>query len=455
MRDAGQSARAALERSRRLGVGASVALEIYAEFAKTASIKVFKGEVESVTTAEPRGLGVRAVDAGRVGYAYTSDLSDTGIDRVLLSAMENARAAGEDPYVGLPAPPESYEEVTGLWRPGVAQTSIDEKAALAMAAEAAALAEPDVEVVEESEYTDSEERVAIVSTEGLEVEGERSFSLTYLMAHAVRNGDRQSGLGFTLGRDPAELQAERAGVEAAEKARVLLGAAPCATGRYTVVLVPEVAAAMLGAVCGALSADAVQKGRSVFQGRLQSEVASTLVELWDDGLAPDGLASTPFDGEGAASTRTLLIGDGVLSSYLHDTYTASKAGEGVTSTGNAIRGSYRSLPSVGASNVIMRSGEGTLEAVVARVGEGLLVEDVAGLHSGVNAATGEISVGILGRLVEGGSLSRPVREVTMATDFLSLLRSITDLGGDRRWIPLYGSVCTPSLVVQNVAVSGT
>lgn len=285
MNGPGETARTALERSRRLGISDSVGLELYVEFGRTTAIKVFGGQIESVSTAEPRGLGVRAMDAGRAGYAYTGDLTPSGLDRALLQAAENARAADADPFAALPGPSTHYEDVPGLWRPGVASTPIEQKAAIAIEAEARALAEADIELVEESEYADGDARVAIVSTEGVEMEGEQSFCLTYLMAHAVRDGDRQSGLGFTLGREPADLEPARAGLEAAQKARVLLGAAPCPTGLYTVVLIPEVAAALLAAICGAFSADAVQKGRSVFQGRVGESLAGPGIELWDDGLA--------------------------------------------------------------------------------------------------------------------------------------------------------------------------
>jgi PmbA protein len=289
----------------------------------------------------------------------------------------------------------------------------------------------------------------------VEAEGEQSFCLTYLSAHALRDGDRQSGLGFTLARRPADLQPTEAGLEAAHNARVLLGAAPCPTGRYTLVLIPQVAAAFLAAIAGALSADAVQKGRSVFQGRLGQQIASSDFGLFDDGLAEGGLSSSAFDGEGVACRRTALLEDGFLRSYLYDTYTARKAGAGAVSTGNAGRGSYRSLPVVAGTNVILDGGEGDLQALLGRVGHGLLVESVAGIHSGVNPSTGEISVGVVGRVIENGVPVRPVREVTMATDFLSFLRELADRASDDRWIPLYGSVRTPSVAVRDVAVSGT
>jgi PmbA protein len=234
----------------------------------------------------------------------------------------------------------------------------------------------------------------------------------------------------------------------------LLGAKPCRTGSYTVVLAPEVAAALLFYLAQGLSADAVQKGRSPFAGRLGEVVGSSLLTLTDDGLTSAGMASNPFDGEGVPHQRTILLERGTLRAYLHNSYTARKAGSETTSTGNAERGSYRAPPRVGPSNLILESGEGTLTELLARVGEGLYVESVAGLHSGVNVVSGEFSVGVGGRLIENGCLARPVREVTIASDFLSLLSSVGDLGGDARWIPLYGSVCTPSVAVKGITVSG-
>lgn len=275
------------------------------------------------------------------------------------------------------------------------------------------------------------------------------------MAHAGRDGDRESGQGFSVGREPADLDATGAGVDAAEKARVLLGAAPCATGARCVVFDREVAAALLSSLVPALSADAVQKGRSLFAGKMGEIVAGQAVTLADDGLAAGGLATSQFDGEGVPQQTTALIENGVLRSFLHSTYTAAKQRAGTVSTGNAGRGSYRSLPGVSATNLVLRGGEGTLEDLLRRTGEGLYVESVAGLHSGVNAISGEISVGVTGRLIEGGAAGRPVREVTIASDILALLSSVSDLGGDGRWIPLYGSVHVPSIAVQGVMVSGT
>jgi PmbA protein len=444
-------ARRALDRGGRLGAD----LEVFYQAGKTASVKVYGGEVESISVAQPRGLGVRAVRKGRVGYAFSADLSDNGLDAVLAAAVANVDVTDPDAFAGLTGPPEgAYPAVPGLWRPGVGRMSLEDKVALAVAVEKRALACPYVETVEESVYSDEESQIAICSSMGVEAEAEHSFCFVYTQALAGSGADRQSGLGFGAGRDPNELDAEAAGAEAGEKAAALLGAQPCETGSYTVVFAREVAAALLSYMAQGLSAEAVQKGRSPFAGRLGERLGSGLADLVDDGLAPAGMATNPFDGEGVPRQRTELLNKGILQAYLHSSYTARKSGGNAVSTGNAERGSYRATPRVAASNLVLTPGSGTLADLLARVGAGLYVDTATGLHSGVNVISGEVSVGVTGRLIEDGVLGRPVREVTIATDFLSFLEGVSDVAGDLRWIPLYGSVCTPTVAVERITVSG-
>jgi PmbA protein len=441
-------------------------VEVFAQRSSTTSVRVFERQVESLVSADSRGLGIRYLEAQRQGYAYTADLTSAGLQAVVAAARENASAAQPDSDLGLPAPSVGYPLVPGLWRPGVGGMPLENKVERALEAEAAALSQPAVRTVEESVYSDAETAVALVSSLGLEAYGERTHAFVYLSAHAEGSGDEvQTAMGFSVARDPNGLDPEAAGLEAAGRARGLLGAAPCRTGVYTVVLDRQVVAALFSVVAAALTAEAVQKGRSLFASLLGSEVAAGLVTLSDDGLHPDGLETSPFDDEGVPRRTTPLIEGGRLRSFLHNTYTSRKeAGAGETSatgsgaprgsTGNAARASYRSAPGVSTSNLVVAPGEGTLTELFARVGSGLYVADVTGLHSGANPVTGEFSVGLVGRLIEGGAVGKAVREVTLASDLLSLLRNVCDRAADARWVPLHGSALVPSLAVSGVTVSG-
>jgi PmbA protein len=220
-----------------------------------------------------------------------------------------------------------------------------------------------------------------------------------------------------------------------------------------VLLDPFVAAAFFGVLSSALTADAVQKGRSLFAGREGQKVAGELLSLVDDGTLADGLDSAPFDGEGTPTRRTPLIGDGgVLQGFLYDTYTARKAGR--ESTGNGGRGSYSSLPGVHPTNLVVGGPATPVADILAGIEHGVLVTDAVGVHSGANPISGEFSVGIAGVLIEDGKLTTPVHEVTLAGDIIGMLTNIKALGDDARWVP-GGSILTPSVLMDGMAVSGT
>jgi PmbA protein len=234
----------------------------------------------------------------------------------------------------------------------------------------------------------------------------------------------------------------------------LLGASKPPSRTCPVVLDETVAASFIGFIGGVLCADAVQRGRSPFAGRLGDEIASAALSLTDDALDPEGPASAPFDGEGTPHGRTPLVEAGTLRTYLHDSYTARREGGGQASTGNAARSGYRSAPSVSTSNVVIAEGERTLEELLADASDGVYVTDVAGLHSGVNPVSGIFSVGASGRTIENGALAAPLTEFTIASDLPKMLTAVLAAGRPSRWVPFGGSVKAPPLLIGEMAVGG-
>lgn len=418
-------------------------------------VRVHAGEVESLSAATERGLGVRAWIGGRVGYAYGTDLTEAGLEVIAASAAEGAAIADTDEHAGAPEPAGSPPEIDRLSDPSVGEWPTERVIELALAVEREALATDDrVTGVETTVYADSLERVAIASSTGMSGAYEASTAFAYLQALAQGDGSAETGLGFGMGRGPAELDAEVIGREGGERAISMIGAGKPASRACPVVLDPTVAASFAGLIGSTLGADAVQRGRSPFSERLGDEVASSALVLTDDGLDPEGLASSPFDGEGVARRRTPLIDGGRLQTFLHDTYTARRSGDGAGSTGSAGRVGYRSQPSVSASNLVLGQGSLTFEELLGEAGDGIFVTDVAGLHSGVNPVSGVFSVGASGRAISGGELAEPVREFTIASDLVSMLRAVSAAGAESRWVPFGGSVRTPALLVSEMAVSG-
>jgi PmbA protein len=435
-----------------LAAGAGEA-EAYASRDSGREVRVHGGEVESLTAATQSGIGVRAWIGGRVGYAFGTDLSEAGVTAIAARAAEAAAVADEDEFAA-PPQPAPVEALPGLSDPSVEVWSTAQAAELALAVERAALAaDPRVVGVEQVVYADSAERVAISSSTGLAGEYESSDCFAYLQALAEGEGGRETGLGFGLARGPDGLDPAAIGTEGAERATAMIGASKPSSRSCPVVLDPTVAASFAGLIGGAPGANAVQRGRSPFAGRLGEELASGALALHDDGRDPDGPASAPFDGEGLPRRRTALIEGGRLRAFLYDTYTANR--EGGASTGSAARHGYRSQPSVSASNLVVAPGALSFVELLGAAADGVFVTDVAGLHSGVNPVTGVFSVGASGRAIRAGELAEPLREFTIASDLVSMLGAVRAAGAEARWVPFGGSVSTPPLLIGAMAVSGS
>jgi PmbA protein len=425
--------------------------EAWVEEATSRRIRVYDGEVESLSDAGGRGVGVRAFVDGRSGYAYGTDLSEEGVAEVAGAARAAAEAADPDEYGGLPDE-LGATAVDGLASPALHEWSTQRKVELALAVERAARAQPGVTQVENAVYSDADGSVALANSRGFTAGYDATQAWAYASAFAGEGADLMTGLGVDLARDPAALDPEAIGSEAAERALALVGARQPESRRCPVVLDAFVAASFIGFIGSMLSAEAVQRGRSLFADREGDEIAHPALALADDGTDPEGPSSAPFDGEGSPSRRTPLIGDGRLLTFLFDARTARRANR--ATTGNAIRGSYRSPPSVGTTNLVLEPGSLDLEGLFRAAGEGLFVTDVAGLHSGVNPVSGTFSVGASGRLVEGGAPGAPVRELTIASDLVSMLQAVREVGAQTRWVPFGGSVKAPPILVAEMAISG-
>jgi PmbA protein len=432
--------------------GASEA-EVWAEGSRTREVRVHGGEVESLTEASGRGVGVRAWIGTRTGYSYGTDLSSSGIAALAEAAVGAARVADEDESSAAPEPSGDAAPIEGLRDENVAATGTADVIDLAKRIERAALDRDErVGSVEEVVYVDEDSDAAIFTSRGVSGSYAASAAYSFLQAMATEDGEVQTGLGFGVGRSPRQLDAKAIGAEAGDEAASMLGATKPKSRSCPVVLSERVTASFVGFMGGALCANEVQRGRSPFADRLGEELASQALVIADDGIDPGGLASAPFDGEGTARGRTGLVGGGRLLAYLHDSYTARRAAE--SSTGNASRSSYRSPPSVRPSNLMLEPGELTLEQLIAEAADGVYVTDVAGLHSGVNPVTGRYSVGASGRAISGGELGAPLREFTIAGDLLGTLAAVQAVGSESRWVPFGGSVHTAPMLVREIAIGG-
>jgi PmbA protein len=446
-----------LERAARIAVEAALAAgadqaDAWCEQSLSLTVRVYEGSVEHLTEAGGRGVGVRAFSDGRTGYAYGSDFADEGLAAVARDASEAASVTEPDEYAGLPARC-GRAETEPLVSDEFDRWSTEQKVQLALTVERSARERnPLVTNVEDTVYSDGRGRIALANSDGFLSSYEQTQCYAYAYAFAGEGADLMTGLGVGTGRGPHALDPEAIGGEAADRAVSLYGARQPKSRRCPVVLDPYVAASFASIIGGTLSAHAVQRGRSLFAGKEGEHVGADVVRLIDDGLEPEGLGTAPFDGEGVPQQRTTLIDGGRLETFLYDRYTAARGGR--KSTGNGTRSSYRTPPSVGTTNLVLAPGSSTTEELIAQAGDGLYVMDVTGLHSGVNPVSGTLSVGASGRLIEERELGSPVREVTIASDLVSMLSAVQSIGAEARWLPFGGSVKAPPVLIGEMAVAG-
>ena len=429
-------------------------LEAFLTHERNFSVKAYNGEVETLSSSEPRGAGVRVINADRTGFAYTTDLSAGGLKTLLAQARDNATHSTADEAVGLAEPWTSPpDDVAGIYDPAQPDVSPDAKVAFAIELDLATKAADDrIRAVEEAVYSDSEAEVAIASSVGIAGSYRRTDAWCYSVAIATDGDDTEVGFEFGLGRGLADLDNIDIAARSAARAVAVLGAKKIPTARMPVVFDPYTAGQFLGVLAAALTGEAVQKGRSLFAGRLGEAVASAGLTLVDNGRLDGAPASSPWDAEGVPRRRTEVIRDGQLASFLYDVTSARR--EGRESTGNADRAGYKSPPGPSPSNLAFDpTGEARAEVLV-KADRALLVQDFHGVHSGANPVSGDFSVGATGLLIEGGATGRPVKEVTVAAPMLEILASIVAVADDRRWLPFGGSYGGATTLVAEMTVGG-
>lgn len=434
------------------GAAGAQSAEAFAQSRHEVEIRVYDRAVESLTEAGSRGIGIRAfAQDGRSGHAFGSALGDEDLRALAARAVELAAVSDADEFAGLPGATGSGD-AGQLVDPAFEAWDTARKVDLAVATDAAARDhDARVSQVEQTVYADERSTVALANSDGFAGTYAATGAYAYSSAFAGTGDELMTGLGLGIGRGPSALDPVAIGAEAAERAVTMIGARQTAARQAPVVFDEFTAASFIGIVAAALSGEAVLRKRSPFVGRENEEVASTVLELVDDGLAQDGPASAPFDGEGAPCRRTPLISGGRIQNLLYDARTAREAGR--ETTGSARRGSYRATPGPGASNVIVAAGGASLDDLLAEAGDGLYVTNLVGLHSGVNPVSGQFSVGASGIEIKGGKLAGAVREATIASDLVTMLKGVRAAGAERRWVPFGGSILTPPLLIAEMTIA--
>ena len=425
-------------------------VEAYVSRGVETEIRVYEGQVEHFVSAQSEGIGIRVIRDGRTGFAYAGTLDAGAIAEVLAEARDNVTFGTRDEWAGL-AEPDGVDVVPQeLWNEALAAYRTDDKIALAKELERLTLATDPRVRVDDSNYADVAVESAVASTTGIRRSGRENGCYVSVGTLADDGDETQTGFGFSVGRSPHDFDLAKAAAEAADRATRLLGATKPQSRRVTVVFDPYVTAMLLGVVASTLNGEAVAKGRSMFKDRVGEQVANPLFTLVDDPTNTLAYTATDLDGEGLAARRNPLIIDGVLQGFVHNSYSARRMN--TRSTGNAVRGGFKSTPGVGCMALQLQPGTRDQAAMIADISDGVLVQSVQGLHSGVNPISGDFSVGASGLLINNGQVGAPIREFTIASTVQRMLLDVAEVGNDVDWLPM--SAAGVSLVIHDLTLSG-
>jgi PmbA protein len=420
------------------------------------SVNVRMGQVETLKDSGSRGLGLRVFLGKRSASASTSDLTAEGIRQLVDGALALAKVTEEDTFSGLPERGEfgSLPDDLHLYHEDVYSLSGAERIEWARRAEAAALAaDPRITNSDGGSFDAATGRKVLANSRGFHGGYRTSYAGVSAAPLAVDvNGSMQRDGWWSSARRLADLESPEAiGAEAARRTLRRLGARRVATQRVPIVFAPEVARTLIGSLFEAASGDAIWRSASFLAGKLGEQIAVPTLTLIDDNtmLLPTGMGgfgTSPFDGEGLPSRCTVVVENGVLRSYLLNTYTARKLG--MKSTHNASRG-LAGTPGIGCGNLYIEPGARTQDQIIGDVHAGLYVTSLMGF--GVNVVTGDYSRGATGLWIENGALTHAVEEVTIAGNLAEMLLHITEIGSD---LEFRGAVASPTLRIDGMTIAG-
>ncbi len=432
--------------------------EIFAARSVENEIDIFGQKIETLSFSDSTGIGIRIFRDRSIGYAYTAVLDDYAVEDTIDRAIANSLVTKKDRLNYLPAEDDQryrnnlFDRDT-LFSKDFRQVSIGRKIEMAMELEELTRnADKRITGVSDASYNDSMSHACIINSSGFSGKYSTTIAMVYASAISRESGDTSTGEYFGIARDPAGLDIKDVAVNAARRSTAILGGRKIRSGKMDIILDPMTSAQFLSVIASSLSADAVQKSKSLFKDKIGQKLFGMDIDIFDDGTLPEGLASRPFDGEGVIKGKTPVFKDGVLETFLYDTYTARK--DKTLSTGNAVRASYRSTPTVGLSNFYISPGKNDPADMIGAVDRGFYIMDIIGLGSGTNPISGQMSVGAKGLMIEKGRLTHAVKEVTIAADILGFLSSFRMLGDDLQFVPGSGYMGSPSAMLENISISG-
>jgi len=424
--------------------------EIYYSDRESLSITIYQEDVDKYNLNKTFGLSFRGKIDDKMGYSYTEILDEEAILMLVKNAKAGAKAIESKDVQFIYEGDKEYGTVNSYSKE---LENIDNskliKLALDMEKEARAHSKKVVNIggcnigYGSSNY-------GIYNTKGLELTNKSNLLTAYITSIVEDNGNKYDGTGYITAISLDQVNPKEIAKEGVEEALARIGGKSIPSGKYKTIIFNEAMVSLLGAFIGIFDGDAAQKGFSLLKGKEGEKIAADILTIVDDPLLEGGLASTPFDDEGVATYKKEIISKGVLNTLLHNLKTANKAG--IKTTGNGFKASYASPVGISSTNFYIESGKKSLDELIEEVSEGIIVTELAGLHSGANSITGDFSLAAKGFYIEGGKKLFPVEQITVAGNYFDIIKEIQEIGNDLKF-PM-SSIGSPSILLKELSVAG-
>ena len=427
--------------------------EVFIKTAKRLSVEVKNNGVEALNSAKDFGISLRVIKKHRLGFSFTTNPAE--LEDMIKEAVEGAKWTAEDEYIEVPNPLLPPSDVL-IFDEKIKNIKEDDIINNALFLEKAALDfDSRIKKVRKAEVSIAEGSTAIFNSKGINISYESSFVTAAVTTLADDGHDMQTGWDFAVSRRLSDINFSSIAAAASKKAIDLLGSRKITSVKVPVILDSSVASDFLGIFSSSLSAEAVQKKRSFLANKIGKNIISPIVNIFDDGLMPWRIGTKPVDDEGVPTSKKMIVSKGALTGFIHNTYTAKK--EGTVSTGNAVRGGFKSLPGVGVMNLYIEAEESEKYEVgsekdnklIKSLSKGILVLEAMGVHT-ANPISGDFSVGISGLWIENGEIKYPVKEAVISGNVLELFKRIERVGSDLKF---YGKIGSPSLLIGEMDIS--
>jgi len=427
--------------------------EFYLYRGRDRGIELKEGEPETTQESSESGMGLRLFDGERIAFAFAGGLDPALFSQVFSRAAEQLPHLPSDPDKGLPVPPNNGPEgdkelLSSLDDPEVFSSDLAALIDPLREMESRARGkDPRITSVLQAGYGETRSEVAVASTLGVRCVETGTSCAAGLYAMAGEGDEVQVGSASRSSRRRSEIDLMRTADEAVFRTISLLEAKKLPGGRRAVLFDPWVAGEVLDLLAGPMSADAVQRGKSLLKGRMGQSIASEAVTFRDDPRRAGGISSAAFDDEGMPTHDKVMVDRGILKELFHDSYTARK--DGIGSNGCAGRTGFRGLPGATSSNFYLEPGSCTRDELIADTKDGILVFEIMGMHT-ADPISGEMSVGVSGVAIKDGEIAHGIRGAMLSANLIDIFKSVDKVADD---LVFYGSLAAPTFRAVDLQVS--